>query len=113
MARVEPEVGNDSPPRSLIGPSTNIGSGVAVGEPQLASPSGTGPTTDQGISSAVRIQGLVVELSRQVKKQLVKVLINFGATGNFITDDLMSALNLLVELETQHQDLKLADGSTV
>ena len=55
MARVEPEVGNSPPPRSLIGPSTSTGSGVAAGEPQVASPSGTGPAIDQGISSTVRI----------------------------------------------------------
>ena len=63
MVRVELEVGNGPPPRSLTGPRTSTGSGVAVGEPQVASPSGTGPTTNQGISSAVRIRGSVIELS--------------------------------------------------
>ena len=51
-------------------------------------------------------------MSGQVKKQPIKVLIDSGATGNFIIDDLVTR-NLPVELETQHQDLKLADGSTV
>ena len=49
----------------------------------------------------------------QVKKQPIKVLIDSGTTGNFITDDLMTAWDLPVELEMQHQDLKLADGSMV
>ena len=102
-----------SPPRSLTGPSTSPGSGVIAGEPQVASPSGTGPATDQGISSAIRIRGSVIELSGQVKKQLVKVLIDSGATGNFITDDLVTAWDLPVELGMQHQDLKLANGTTV
>ena len=53
VARVEPEVGNGPPPRSLTGPSTNTGSGVAAAEPQVASPNGTGLGTDQGISFAV------------------------------------------------------------
>ena len=113
MARVEPEGGNGPPPRSLTGLSTSTGSGVAAGEPQVASPSGARPATDQGISFAVRIRGSIIELSGQVKKQPIKVLIDSGATGNFITDDLVAAWNLPVELETQHQDLKLADGSTV
>ena len=106
-------MGNGPPPRSLTGPSTSTGSGVVAGEPQVASPRGTGPATNQGISSAIRIRGSVIELSGQVKKQPVKVLIDSGATGNFITDDLVTAWNLPVELEDQHQDLKLADGSVV
>ena len=113
MARMEPEVGNSPPPQSLTSLSTGTGSGVIAGEPQVASPSGTGLATDQRISSAVRTQGSVIELSDQVKKQLVKVLIDSSATNNFITDDLMTTWDLPVELERQHQDLKLADGSTV
>ena len=68
----------------------------------MASPRGTWPATDQGISSAIRIQGSVIELSGQVQKQPVKVLIDSGATGNFIIDDLMTAWDLPVELETQY-----------
>ena len=55
MARAEPVVGNGPPPRSLTGLSTSTGSGVAVVEPQVTSPSGTGPATDQGISFVIRI----------------------------------------------------------
>ena len=55
----------------------------------------------------------MIELAGQVNRQPVKVLVDSGATGNFITDDLVDTWQLPVELETQHQDLKLADGSTV
>ena len=55
MARVEPEVGNGPPPQSLTGPSPSMGYGIVVGEPQVASPNGTGPAIDQGISFAVQI----------------------------------------------------------
>ena len=48
-----------------------------------------------------------------MNRQPVKVLVDSGATGNFITDDLVDTWQLPVELETQHQDLKLADGSSV
>ena len=63
MARVEPEVGNGPPSLPLTSPSTSTGSGVVAREPQVASPSDTRPTTDQGISFAVRIRGSVIELS--------------------------------------------------
>ena len=43
----------------------------------------------------------------------MKVLIDSGATGNFITDGLVTAWELPTELEEDHQELKLADGSTV
>ena len=102
MARVESVVGNCPPPRSLIGLSISAGSEVAAGEPQVASRSGTRPASDQGISSAIRIQGSMIELSSQVNKQPVKALVDSGATGNFITNDLVDTWQLLVELETQH-----------
>ena len=55
----------------------------------------------------------MIELAGQVNKQLVKVLVNSGATGNFITDHLVDTWQFPMELETQYQDLKLEDGSTV
>ena len=55
----------------------------------------------------------MIELAGQVNRQPVKVLVDSGATGNFITDDLVDTWQLPIELETQHQNLKLADGSTV
>ena len=111
--RVEPVVGNGPPPRFWTGQSASTRSGVAVGELQVESPSGTGPTDEQGISSAIRIRGSVIELSNQINHQPVKVLIDSGATGNFITDGLVTAWELPTELEEDHQELKLADGSTV
>ena len=82
-------------------------------ETQVSSPNYSGPATDQGIISAVRIRGSVIELSGQVKKKAVKVLIDSGTTRNFITKDLAIAWNLLVEQEAQYQVLMLVDGSTV
>ena len=113
MARVKPEVGNGPLPRSLTGPNTSTRFRVVVVEPQVARPSDGGPTTDQGISSAIQIRDSVIELSGQVKKQAVKVLIDSGATINFISDDLVAAWDLPIELESQDQELKLADGSIV
>ena len=41
------------------------------------------------------IRRSVIELSRQVKKEIVKVLIDFGTTDNFITRDLTTLLKLI------------------
>ena len=48
----------------------------------------------EGISSAVRIRGSVLELSGWVKERPIRVLIDSGATGNFISDELVTALRL-------------------
>ena len=52
--RVELEVGNDPPSRSLVVPSSNTGPGVAAGEPYSTRISLSGPA-DETIMSAVRL----------------------------------------------------------
>ena len=53
--------------------------------------SATGP---EGISSAVRIRGSVLELAGWIKGHPVKVLIDSGATGNFISDNTVAELEM-------------------
>ena len=99
MARVVSKVVNGPPSLSLIGPISNARRGVVVGETQVASPNYSGPVIYQGISSPVRIRGSVIELSGQVKNKAIKVLIDSGATSNFITEGLTTTWNLPVEQE--------------
>ena len=110
--RVEPEVGNDPPSRSLVVPRGNTGPGVAAGEPQSARPSLSGPA-DETIVSAVRLRGCVMELASTVKKRPVKMLIDSGATGNFISDAMVTTFNLQVQSHEDDRDLTLADGTVV
>ena len=117
MARTEPEMGNNDPPsRPMPTEGCSIGPRVAAGEPRARNPRDmdTRSAADgDGISSAVRIRGSVLELAGKVKGRPVKVLIDSGATGNFISDHIVTALDLAVMPEAQHEELTLADGSVV
>ena len=73
----------------------------------------TQPATDHQISSAVRIRGSVLELAGRVNGYPARVLIDSGATGNFISDRLITAMELNIEPEDDEEELTLADGSVV
>ena len=63
--------------------------------------------------SAVRLRGCILELSSTVQKRLVKMLIDSGATGNFISDAMVTALKLQVQEEEDAHEVTLADGTDV
>ena len=84
--RAVPGVSYGPSPRSVVDEDAAAHPGVAAGEPLSESPSGSGPASDQGISSAVRNQGSVLELAGRVKRRTIEVLIDLGATGNFVSD---------------------------
>ena len=117
VTRTEPEMGsNDPPSRPVSAAGCSTGPKVAAGEPRARNPRDlyTRSAADgDGISSAVRIWGSVLELAGKVKGRPVKVLIDSGATGNFISDHIVTALDLQVVPEAQHEELTLADGSVV
>ena len=84
---------------------------VAVGATQWESPNLDGP--DDEIVSAVRLCKLVIELSSRVKERLVKVLLDSGAIGNFISDAMATILKLKITEDADFQNLTLAEGSKV
>ena len=55
----------------------------------------------------------MIELSSRVKERLVKVFLDSGMTGNFISDAMAAALKLKITSDVDFQDLTLADGSKV
>ena len=81
--RAEPEMGDGLPSQSLVAQSGSTGPGVAAGESHSESPRQVGPV-DEDILSTVQIRGCVLELSSTVQKRPVKMLLDSGATGNFI-----------------------------
>lgn len=105
-----PEVGHGPPPRSLTSPITNLGPIVATEEPLVESSNRGGLVSNQGISSITQIRGLVIDLHSQMNKYAIRVLIDSGAAGNFVSEDLLIAWNLKLELEPQYEELTLADG---
>ena len=54
-----------------------------------------------------------MELSSSLQKRLVKMLIDSGATGNFVLDAMVTALGLPILEEEDCHELALADGTVV
>ena len=85
---------------------------VAVGESHSKNTHQGGPV-DEEIVSAIRLQGHVIELSSSVKKRLVKMLLDLGATSTFISDAMATALKLQIQDDEDFHELTLADGIVV
>ena len=111
MDWAEPEMGDGLPSRSLAVQGVSTGPGVAVGVTQCESPDLDGPTDE--IVLVVRLCGSVIELSNRVKEHPMKVLLDSGTTGNFISDAMATVLKLKLTSDVNFQDLVLADGSKV
>ena len=101
----------------LHGDSANEGestSGYPVGEPPINRPSERHPESDGGgISSVVRIRGTVIALAGRVRGRRLRVLIDSGSTGNYLSARCQTALELEVKPEEDFERLTLADGSEV
>ena len=110
--RAEPEMGDGLPSRSLVVQSGSTGPGVAAGESHSESPR-QGGLADEDIVSAIRLRGRVLELSSTVQKRPVKMLIDSGATGNFVSDAMVTALKLQVQQDEDDDEVTLADGTVV
>ena len=89
-------------------------SGYPAGEPPINRPSERHPESDGGgISSVVRIQGTVIALAGRVRGRRLRVLIDSGSTGNYLSARCQTALELEVKPEEDFERLTLADGSEV
>ena len=69
--------------------------------------------TVSGISSAVGFPAPLVEVSWGICGRNVKVLFDYGSTGNCISDSLIPALGMEVILEKNFEWLEMADRSWV
>ena len=73
----------------LYGDATNEGeltSGYLMGEPPINRPLERHPESDGGgTSSVVRIRGTVIALARRVRGRRLRVLIDSGSTGNYLS----------------------------
>ena len=92
--RVELEMGDDPPSRYLVDQGVSTRPGVVTGATQCKSPDLDGLVDE--IVSAIRLQGSVIELSSWVKERPMKVLLDSGATGNFMSDAMAAALKLKI-----------------
>ena len=55
----------------------------------------------------------MLELASKIKGIPVRVLLDSGATGNFISDNVVTELGLSIDHEEAGEQLTLADGSQV
>ena len=65
------------------------------------------------ISSAVWIHGHVLELAGRVCQNAIRVLLDFGSTGNFASTQFVAAIGLSVQPDPEWEEVTLADGSTL
>ena len=70
------------------------------GESHSESPHQGGPV-DEDIVSVVHLRGRVLELSSSVQKRPVKMVVDSGATGNFVSDAMVTVLGLPVQEEEE------------
>ena len=89
--RVELEMGDHPPSRYLADQGVNIELGVAAGATQCLSPNSDGSTDE--MVPIVRLCRSMIEFSNYVKECLVKVLLDSGATRNFISDAMVIVLS--------------------
>ena len=66
---------------------------------------------NQGISSAVRVHGPVMELAGRVRNSSTRVLLDSGSTGNFVSSQFVAAVGLCVQPDPEWEEISLADGS--
>ena len=62
---------------------------------------------------AIRLRKLVIELSSQMKERPMKLLLDSGVIGNFISDMMATTLELKIISNMDFQDLTLANGPLV
>ena len=89
-------------------------SGYPAGETPINRPSERHPKIDGGgISSVVKIQGIVVALAGRVRERSLHMLIDSGSIGNYLSARCQTVLELEVKPKQDFQRLTLADGFEV
>ena len=76
-------------------------------------PSGPVEATPAEVSSTERIPSQTIELSGMIHRRPIRVLLDSGSTGNYISDQVARSFNLIVRAEEGTEQLTLADGSKV
>ena len=67
--------------------------------------------TPAEVSSTERIPSQTIELSGMIHRRPIRVLLDSGSTGNYISDHVAHSFNLIVQSEERTEQLTLADGS--
>ena len=82
-------------------------------EGTIIRPIGPVEATPTEVSSTERIPSQTIELSGMIHRRPLRVLLDSGSTGNYISDHVVQSFNLIVQSEEGTEQLTLADGSKV
>ena len=82
-------------------------------EGTIIRPIGPVEATPAEVSSTERIPSQTIELSGMIHRRPLRVLLDSGSTGNYISDHVAHSFNLIVRFEEGTKPLTLADGSKV
>ena len=74
-------------------------------------PIGPVEATPVEVSSTERIPSQTIELLGMIHRRPIRVLLDSGSTGNYISDHVAQSFNLIVKSEEGTEQLTLADGS--
>ena len=94
--------------------NSEVPSEYPAAEPPIVRPSEGSTDADVGgISSVVRIRGTVIALARRIRGRNIRVLVDSGSTGNYISAQCQARLDLEVQPKRDFKRLTLADMSEV
>ena len=113
VGKVEPEVDVGYPLQSATSAQQQV---VTLGdstEGTTIRPIGPVEATPAEVSSTERIPSQTIELSSMIHRRPIRVLLDSGSTGNYISDQVARSFNLIVQSEEGTEQLTLADGSKV
>ena len=82
-------------------------------EGTLIRPIGLVEATPVEVSSTERIPSQTIELSGMIHRRPIRVLLDSGSTGSYISDHVAQSFNLIVQSEEGTEQLTLVDGSKV
>ena len=65
------------------------------------------------VSSTERIPSQTIELPGMIHRRPIRVLLDSGSTGNYISDHVPQSFSLIVQSEEETEQLNLVNGSKV
>ena len=112
VVKVGPEVDVGFPLQSTAASKQAVSLGDST-EGTITRPIGPVEAIPTEISSTERISSHTIELSGRIHRRPIRVLLDSGSTGNYISDKIAHSFNLIVSAEEGSEQLTLADGSKV
>ena len=82
-------------------------------EGAITRPIGPVEATPTEVSSTKRIHLQTIELLGMIHRRPIKILLDIGSTGNYISKKIAQSFNFIIQAEEQSEQLTLADGCKV